>query len=162
MAQGSDGQLGVTGEGTLLDNAESTNFKATKQTAASPMAGGQDSKEAKGITIAAAKYSSEDSATLVQYTIALVEYSQRCGPLRKAADRMHELEREIEETERIRHEEAANGETEKVKRLKLSYEYFCNGIIMLLSTQRTINNGKSNIKFEETSLVACTCSCYES
>ena len=115
LAQGSDGQLGVTGEGTLLDNAEGTNFKASKQTAASPVASGQEAKEPKGITIAAAKYSSEDAATLVQYTIALVEYSQRCGPLRKAADRMHELEREIEETERIRNEEAADGEAEKVR-----------------------------------------------
>ena len=38
---------------------------------ASGVGGGQVQK---GITIAAAKYSSEDVATLVQYTIALIEY----------------------------------------------------------------------------------------
>lgn len=54
-----------------------------------------------GISIAAAKYSSEDCATLVQYTIAIVEYTRRCGPLKASMERMHELEREIEENERM-------------------------------------------------------------
>jgi len=58
----------------------------------------------KGITIASAKYSSEDCATLVQYTIAIVEYTRLCGPLKTSLERLHELEREIEENERIQRE----------------------------------------------------------
>ena len=58
----------------------------------------------KGITIAAARYSSEDAATLVNYTIAIVEYTRRCGPLKAALEKMHELEREIEENDRLQKE----------------------------------------------------------
>ena len=58
----------------------------------------------KGITIAGAKYSSEDSATLVQYTIAIVEYTRRCGPLKASLERMNELQREIEENDRLQKE----------------------------------------------------------
>ena len=57
-----------------------------------------------GITISAAKYSSEDCSTLVQYTIAIVEYTRRCGPLKAALERLHELQREIEENERLQRE----------------------------------------------------------
>lgn len=69
-----------------------------------------------GITIAGAKYSSEDSAVLVQYTIAIVEYTRRCGPLKAAMERMHELEREIEENERM--QKLAEEEVRKI-----SYEF---------------------------------------
>lgn len=69
-------------------------FQATKQSI--QVAQGRPS----GITISAAKYSSEDCATLVQYTIAIVEYTRRCLPLKTATERMNELEREIEENER--------------------------------------------------------------
>jgi hypothetical protein len=58
----------------------------------------------KGITIANAKYSSEDCATLVQYTIAIVEYTRLCGPLKASLEKLHELEREIEENERLQRE----------------------------------------------------------
>lgn len=58
----------------------------------------------KGITISAAKYSSEDCATLVQYTIAIVEYTRLCGPLKSSLERLNELQREIEENERIQRE----------------------------------------------------------
>ena len=58
----------------------------------------------RGITISAAKYSSEDIATLVQYTIAIVEYSRLCTPLKAALDKSQELQREIEENERIQKE----------------------------------------------------------
>ncbi|KAL5010133.1 hypothetical protein ScPMuIL_012438 [Solemya velum] len=96
LATGRDGELGVTGEGTLLENATDMSFKAVKRSP-SP-------DNAKGITIAAAKYSSEDCATLVQYTIAIVEYTRRCGPLKVSMERLHELEREIEENERLQKE----------------------------------------------------------
>ena len=60
----------------------------------------------RGITIAAAKFSSEDAAVLVQYTIAIIEYTRLCGPLRSSLEKQHKLEREIEENERIAREKA--------------------------------------------------------
>ena len=54
-----------------------------------------------GITISAAKYSSEDCAVLVQYAIAIVEYTRLCGPLKTSLEKQHELKREIEENERM-------------------------------------------------------------
>ncbi|CAL1527205.1 unnamed protein product [Lymnaea stagnalis] len=94
LACSKDGQLGVTGEGSLLDNAQDKQFIAVKQRSPSPGA-------RSGLTIAGAKYASEDCATLVHYTIAIVEYSRLCGPLKSSLERMHELEREIEENERL-------------------------------------------------------------
>lgn len=69
-------------------------FPAVRQRSLSPGAKG-------GLTIAGVKYASEDCATLVHYTIAVVEYSRLCGPLRQALERMRELEREIEESEKL-------------------------------------------------------------
>ena len=60
----------------------------------------------RGITIAAAKFSSEDAAVLVQYTIAIIEFTRLCGPLKSALEKQHKLEREIEENERIAREKA--------------------------------------------------------
>ena len=57
-----------------------------------------------GITIKNAKYSSEDAATLVQYTIAIVEFTHLCGPLKAAQERVQELLREIEENDRLQRE----------------------------------------------------------
>ncbi|CAH1799095.1 unnamed protein product [Owenia fusiformis] len=94
LAKSKDGQLGVTGEGSLLEDAKDTSFQAKRR---SP----SNLDNPKGITIAAAKYSSEDAVTLVQYTIAIVEYSRFCGPLKTALEKLHELEREIEENERM-------------------------------------------------------------
>ena len=70
----------------------------------------------KGITIAAAKYSSEDAATLLNYTIAIVEYTRLCGPLRAAMDRMTELQREIDENQRIQREkeQAVSGQSKEM------------------------------------------------
>ncbi|XP_068697910.1 dynein axonemal heavy chain 8-like [Montipora foliosa] len=50
-----------------------------------------------GITITAAKYSSEDAAVLVEYTVALVEYTRLYKPYRKANDYLQELLREQED-----------------------------------------------------------------
>lgn len=58
----------------------------------------------RGITIASAKYTSEDVATLVEYTIAIVEYTRLCGPLKAALERSQELQREIAENERLQKE----------------------------------------------------------
>ncbi|GFN75495.1 dynein beta chain, ciliary [Plakobranchus ocellatus] len=108
LACSKDGQLGVTGEGSLLENAQDKHFLAVKQRSPSP--GGRA-----GLTIAGAKYASEASATLVHYTIAIVEYTRLCGPLRAALERLHELEREIEENERLQkqQEEEARLRAEK-------------------------------------------------
>ncbi|XP_052807484.1 dynein axonemal heavy chain 5-like isoform X7 [Mya arenaria] len=107
LAQGKDGELGVTGEGTLLENAADISIHAKKRT--------QSPDNSKGITIANAKYSSEDSATLVQYTIAIVEYTRRCGPLKSALERMHELQREIEENDRLQREKEKEAEASENK-----------------------------------------------
>ncbi|XP_052089132.1 uncharacterized protein LOC127725852 isoform X10 [Mytilus californianus] len=104
LSANKDGNLGVTGEGTLLDHAQDVQFTARKRSP-SP-------DNTKGITIAAAKYSSEDCATLVQYTIAIVEFSRLCGPLKAALENLHGLEREIEENERLQKEK------EEERRLK--------------------------------------------
>jgi len=80
--------------GNLVD----TKFQAVRRTP-SP-------DNTRGITIAAAKFSSEDAAVLVQYTIAIVEYTRLCVPLKAALEKQHKLEREIEENERIAKEKA--------------------------------------------------------
>ena len=49
-----------------------------------------------GITISAARYSSEDAAVLVEYVISIVEYTRRCGPLKQALDSLNQLEAEKE------------------------------------------------------------------
>lgn len=54
----------------------------------------------RGITVTAAKFSSEDAATLVQYVIAIVEYTQVAGPLVTASNKQLDLEAEIAESER--------------------------------------------------------------
>ncbi|XP_074662754.1 uncharacterized protein LOC141915202 [Tubulanus polymorphus] len=100
LAKGRDGQLGITGEGTLLENApDNRPFPPTRRTP-SP-------DNTRGITLAAARFASEDAATLVQYTIAIVEYTKYCQPLKAALEKQHELEREIEENERKQQEKEA-------------------------------------------------------
>ncbi|KAF6026452.1 hypothetical protein EB796_015243 [Bugula neritina] len=102
LAKNKDGAYGITGEGSLLDNAADTKFQAVRRTP-SP-------DNTRGITIAAAKFSSEDAAVLVQYTIAIVEYTRLCVPLKAALEKQHKLEREIEENERIAKEKANKAE----------------------------------------------------
>ncbi|CAF0814844.1 unnamed protein product, partial [Brachionus calyciflorus] len=54
----------------------------------------------KGITISGARYASEDAATLVNYVIALLEYSRLCVPLRAAKERVEIIKHEKAEFER--------------------------------------------------------------
>lgn len=54
-----------------------------------------------GITIGATRYSSEDAANLVAFVCALMEYSYQCGPLRDSLNKLVELQKEKEETERL-------------------------------------------------------------
>ena len=57
-------------------------------------------RKAQGITLAAAKYSSEDAAILVEYIISLVEYTRLYKPYKKALEYLEELIREKEEDEK--------------------------------------------------------------
>lgn len=66
FAKSPDGKLG--GEGSsMLENAKDKTFTAQRST----------SPEPKGITVSAAKYSSEDAATIVEYTLAIIEFNRR-------------------------------------------------------------------------------------
>ena len=93
LAKGKEGQLGVTGEGFLLES---------KDIAIQPKQGSET--EYKGITIAAARYASEDAATLVHYIIAIIEFSRQCGPLRSAKEKVEMLRSEITDYERRKQE----------------------------------------------------------
>lgn len=78
----------------------------------------QTERKPQGITTTAAKYSSEDAAVLVEYTVALVEYTRLYKPYRKACDYLEELLKEREEDERQAELEsqAKNHEMEKVSK----------------------------------------------
>ncbi|RXM36617.1 Dynein heavy chain 5, axonemal [Acipenser ruthenus] len=93
-----EGSLGVTGEGSLLENAAP---HATPQsiTPAKKFTVVDSSVRKGGITIAAARYCSEEAATLVAFVVALVEYTRLCGPLRACLSRVQELEVEKEDNE---------------------------------------------------------------
>ncbi len=91
IAQGRDGiSEGVSGEGSLLDNAK--NFYV-------PAVRGASSQETR-ITLAAARYASEEAAALVHYVIALIEYTKLCQPLRLAKQKVDKLKQDLLEAER--------------------------------------------------------------
>ena len=100
-----------------------------------------------GISIAAAKYSSEDCATLVQYTIAIVEYTRRCGPLKASMERMHELEREIEENERMQKQAEAEVLWFLIKRLLFLMKrlWFLVKILFCFNQKRVLGTQHHNI-----------------
>lgn len=60
----------------------------------------QTERKVQGITTTAAKYSSEDAAVLVEYTVALVEYTRLYKPYKKACDYLEDLLKEREEDEK--------------------------------------------------------------
>ncbi|CAH1226669.1 DNAH5 [Branchiostoma lanceolatum] len=93
LASSKNGDAGPTGEGSLLEAGMSAS------TLVSPRRSGGSSPP--GLTIAGVRYSSEDAAVLLQYTIAIVEYTQLCGPLQIAKERLQNLQDEIEESERL-------------------------------------------------------------
>lgn len=57
-------------------------------------------RKAQGITLAAAKYSSEDAAVVVEYIISLVEYTRLYKPYKKALEYLEDLIKEKEEDEK--------------------------------------------------------------
>jgi dynein heavy chain, axonemal len=72
----------------------------------------------KGITIAGARYASEDAATLVHYVIAILEYSKLCGPLKDAKSKVEKLKNEQAEYEKGLQEK----EIEVFYKRKLNFE----------------------------------------
>ena len=44
---------------------------------------------------------------MVQYTIAIVEFTRLCGPLKAAIERVNELEAEMEENRKLQEEREA-------------------------------------------------------
>ena len=58
-------------------------------------AGSQENR----ITLAAARYASEEAAALVHYAIALIEYTKLCQPLHSAKQKVEKLKHDINEAE---------------------------------------------------------------
>ncbi len=58
-----------------------------------------DTEKSKGITLAAARYASEDAAVLVHFVIAVVEFTRMCGPLRLAKERVEHFKKDIADYE---------------------------------------------------------------
>ena len=82
-----DGQLGSTGE--AVQNENSSKPTETNQ---------------KGISITAARYASEDASALVHYSIAIIEYSKLCIPLKSALAKVEMIRQQQAEYEKKRQE----------------------------------------------------------
>ncbi|MBN3318102.1 DYH6 protein, partial [Atractosteus spatula] len=118
LGKTTEGSLGVTGEGSLLENAAP---HASPQSIAPARRLPAESGARRGeITIAAARYSSEEAAALVALVAALVEYTKLCGPLRSTLEQVHVLETQKEDRER-NHEETlklVDAEEEDLKEIE--------------------------------------------
>ena len=53
-------------------------------------------KKQTGVTLAAARYSSEDAAQVVEYIQAVIDYTVKSKPYRKAVQTLKELKNEME------------------------------------------------------------------
>ena len=90
IAKGRDGvSEGISGEGSLLENAKNFHVPAVR---------GSSSQENR-ITLAAARYASEEAAALVHYVIALIEYTKLCQPLRLAKQKVEKLKHDLLDAE---------------------------------------------------------------
>ncbi len=90
IAKGRDGIAeGITGEGSLLENAKGFHVPAVR---------GNTSQENR-ITLAAARYASEEAAALVHYVIALIEYTKLCQPLRLGKQKVDKIKQDLLEAE---------------------------------------------------------------
>ncbi|KAM4771050.1 dynein axonemal heavy chain 5-like [Rhinophrynus dorsalis] len=99
LGKAREGSHGVTGEGSLLENAAPY---ATPQSITPAKKYSQTDNKFKdvkkeGITIATARYSSEDAASLVAFIVAIVEYTHLCVPLKECVRRLSDLEREMDD-----------------------------------------------------------------
>ncbi len=91
--KGKDGQIGITGEGSLIESSKDVNIPALKS-----------NSDTKGITISAARFASEDASVLVHFSIAILEYSKLCIPLRAGKERVDALRQEQADYERKKRE----------------------------------------------------------
>ncbi|KAM9316607.1 uncharacterized protein PAF06_007656 [Gastrophryne carolinensis] len=100
LGKAKEGSSGVTGEGSLLENAAPyatpQSITPAKKYIQNDSNKSKDNKKG-GITIAAARYSSEDAASLVAFIVAVVEYTRLCVPLKECQKRLADLERERED-----------------------------------------------------------------
>ncbi|XP_018425843.1 PREDICTED: uncharacterized protein LOC108798582 [Nanorana parkeri] len=100
LGKAKEGSTGVTGEGSLLENAapHATPQSITPAKKYSQNDGDKTKDNKKGgITIAAARYSSEDAASLVAFIVAIVEYTRLCVPLKECQKKLADLGREKED-----------------------------------------------------------------
>ncbi|KAM8953036.1 dynein axonemal heavy chain 5-like [Pelodytes ibericus] len=100
LGRAKEGTHGVTGEGSLLENAvpHATPQSITPAKKYSHVDNSKIKNVKKGeITIATARYSSEDAASLVAFIVAIVEYTRLCGPLKECLKCLSDLEREKDE-----------------------------------------------------------------
>ncbi|XP_069830783.1 uncharacterized protein [Dendropsophus ebraccatus] len=100
LGKAKEGSSGVTGEGSLLENAAPyatpQSITPAKKYSHVDYSKNKDAK-AGGITIATARYSSEDAASLVAFVVAIVEYTRLCTPLKECQKKLSDLEREKED-----------------------------------------------------------------
>lgn len=92
LSKGKDGQIGITGEGSLIDSSKDVNIPAAKS-------------DVKGITISAARYASEDASILVHFAIAILEYSKLCIPLKAAKEKVESIRQEQIDYDRKKREQ---------------------------------------------------------
>ncbi|XP_029452717.1 dynein gamma chain, flagellar outer arm-like [Rhinatrema bivittatum] len=116
LGKAREGSQGVTGEGSLLENAAPyatpQSIAPAKKFVHPDNAQTRDPNKG-GITIAAARYSSEDAATLVAFVVATVEYTRLCEPLKRCLIRVADLEKEKED--RNMNEQATPNEAESAE-----------------------------------------------
>ncbi|KAG8582082.1 hypothetical protein GDO81_007910 [Engystomops pustulosus] len=100
LGKAKEGSNGVTGEGSLLENAAPyatpQSITPAKKYSHIDYNKNKDAKRG-GITIATARYSSEDAASLVAFVVAVVEYTRLCAPLKECQKKMSNLEKEKED-----------------------------------------------------------------
>ncbi|KAM4043310.1 dynein axonemal heavy chain 5-like isoform 1-T1 [Anomaloglossus baeobatrachus] len=100
LGKAREGTHGVTGEGSLLENAApyATPQSITPAKKYSHIDSSKN-KDAKGggITIATARYSSEDAASLVAFVVAIIEYTRLCVPLKECQKKLTNFEKEKED-----------------------------------------------------------------
>ncbi|CAF3476774.1 unnamed protein product [Rotaria socialis] len=109
IAKGRDGvSEGITGEGLLLENAKNFHVAASRSTAS------QENR----ITIATARYASEEAAGLVHYVIAVIEYTKLCQPLRLAKQKVEKIKQDLLEAEQKQLEK--ENEIQRLKMMEAS------------------------------------------
>ncbi|XP_073531710.1 dynein axonemal heavy chain 5-like [Phyllobates terribilis] len=100
LGKAREGTHGVTGEGSLLENAApyATPQSITPAKKYSHIEA-KKNKDAKGggITIATARYSSEDAASLVAFVVAIIEYTRLCVPVKECQKKLSNIEKEKED-----------------------------------------------------------------